>query len=84
MQCYESIPLIGEDNLPNAIAHLIKTGFSKQKHLHPRSNPTIWICLDAKGQAAKAIWASKHPYYGSWFSIDETRLMIKFQTILTP
>jgi hypothetical protein len=74
-RCYESIPLEGDDNLPSAITGLIKIGFKQQKTLHPRSTPIIWVRVDQEGQAAKAVWGSKAPSYGSWFSINEERLI---------
>ena len=74
-RCYESIPLQGMDNLPQTISKLIKIGFKQQKALHPRSNSLIWVRVDSEGNAARAIWATQAPKYGSWFSISESRLI---------
>lgn len=55
-RCYKTIPLEGNDNLPNAIAHLVRIGYKQQKKYHPRSIPLIWIRVDQNGQGAKAVW----------------------------
>lgn len=74
-RCYESIPLTGEDNLQDAITHLIKIGFKQQQKAHPRATVLIWIRTDSTGLAASAKWATTSPSYGTWFPIDEKRLI---------
>jgi hypothetical protein len=74
-RCYESIPLEGDDNLHDAMTHLIKRGFAQQKKHLPRSSPLIWVRVNAEGEAAKAIWATSAPQYGSWFFVDANRLI---------
>ena len=73
-RCYESIPLEGDDNLLDAIAHLIHLGFKQETKSHPRSIPKVWIRVDRDGQAARAKWASASPL-GQWFYLDEKRLV---------
>ena len=74
-RCYESIPLEGEDNLQDALAHLIKLGYAQQKKYHPRSIPKIWVRINAEGEAARAIWSTTEPKSNTWFSIDTARLI---------
>jgi len=45
-RCFESFPLDGKENLPDAVAHLIRISFTQQKKCHPRSTPQIWIRID--------------------------------------
>ena len=68
-------PLEGDDNLHDAVSYLIKIVFAQQKKHHPRSSPLIWVWVNVEGEAAKAIWATSTPQYGSWFSVDSNRLI---------
>ena len=74
-RCYESIPLTGPDNLLDAVAFVIKTGYKHVKAGHPRSTPVIWIRVNDEGQAAHAQWASSRPAYGECFSLSAERLI---------
>ena len=74
-RCFELIPLDGKDNLPDAIGYLIHIGFEQQQKVHPRATPKIWIRVDQEGQAARACWGTSAPSYGSWFAVDEQRLI---------
>jgi len=74
-RCYESIPLHGQDNLVDAIAHILQLGFRQAKSEHPLSDPKIWIRTDNEGKAVKAIWSNKAPTYGSWFPLTEKQLI---------
>lgn len=74
-RCYESIPLQGPDNLCDAIAHVIRLGYRQARTHHPRSDPQIWVRIDANGCAAHATWNTSHPTYGNCFSLSESRLI---------
>lgn len=75
-RCYESIPLIGNDNLSDAIAHIIRLGFKQERSKYPRSSPQIWIRVDSSGNAAHAAWGTCHPSYGDCFALLEDRLIL--------
>lgn len=74
-RCYETIPLQGDDNLSDAIAHIIRVGFKQEHSKHPRSNPLVWIRVDKDGNAANATWGTTCPAYGNCFSLSEDRLI---------
>jgi len=70
-RCYESIPLEGKDNLHDAVAHLIETGYKQEQNRHPKAIVAIWILFNDSGQAAKAIWSTSAPAYGTWVPFDK-------------
>ena len=74
-RCYESILLIGPNNLLDAVAFVIKIGYKHVKSLHPRSISLIWIRVDSNGQVAHAQWASSRPTYGECFSLSTERFI---------
>lgn len=74
-RCYESIPLDGDDNLIDAVSHIIRIGYRQAKKHHPRSTPQIWIRVNAEGHAAHAQWSSSKPAYGDCFVLPAERLI---------
>ena len=74
-RCYESIPLEGPDNLPEAVAHIIRIGFAQAKSAHTRATPLIWVRVNDDGQIVRACWDTCCPAYGTWLSLSEPQLI---------
>lgn len=74
-RCYESIPFEGPDNLPKAVAHIIKLGFAQAKTDYTRAIPLIWMRISDDGQIAHASWETCCPTYRTWFSLNELQLI---------
>ena len=82
-RCYESIPLHGPDNLIDAVAFVIRTGFRHAKVGHPRASPLIWVRVNFEGTAAKASWSTSRPSGGDWFAISADRLIQTHKWLMT-
>lgn len=82
-RCYESIPLHGPDNLIDAVAFIIRTGFRQAKSGHPRASPLIWVRVNSEGSAAKATWSTSRPSQGDWFSVSAERLVLIHKWLMT-
>ena len=57
-RCYETIPLIGPDNLLQATTFLISIAFKQASLAHPRAHTNLWIRTIADGTLAAAKWAT--------------------------
>jgi len=74
-RCFESIPLEGKDNLQDAVAHLITTGFKQEQKSHPKATVAVWIHFDEARQAVRAIWGTCAPNHGNWMPFSRDRII---------
>lgn len=75
-QCYETIPLEGNDNLMSAISKLVSYAFQQKRIDHPRSLQTLWVRFDERKMVAStARWATHSPKDGLWIEFTEERLI---------
>jgi hypothetical protein len=73
-RCFESIPLTGDDNLPDALAFMLRIGFREAALMHPKADTLLWIKLDNRGVPTQARWAISQPSSGNWFPMPFDRL----------
>ena len=81
-QCYESIPLQGEDNLLNALKFVLAKGFKEAEAQHFKSNNRLWIRVAANGTPGAAKWCTSQPK-GSWFEMPLHRLLALHEWLMT-
>ena len=81
-QCYESIPLQGEDNLLNALKFVLAKSFKEAEAQHFKSNNRLWIRVAANGTPGAAKWCTSQPK-GSWFEMPLHRLLALHEWLMT-
>ena len=69
IQCYESIPLKGEENLSDILAFIIFHGFCHAAILHPKATNMIWIKISPNGILSLAWWNTRPLRSRTWFSM---------------
>lgn len=74
-QCYESIPLEGDNNLLDAIAFIVNTAYKQAATNHPKADTLLWIRIGQDGSPANAKWGTRAPNYGNWFPLTSHRLL---------
>lgn len=81
--CYESIPLIGTDNLPDALKFIIKLAF-QQYHSGRRQEHAIWVHIKpSTGKADSAKWSTTCPGTSCWIPLSQERLNTLQQWLIT-
>ena len=74
-RCYETIPLIGADNLLMAISFICKLAYKQAAAAHLGASTSMWVRVDQAGVPAVARWATVKPTSANWFPIDCNRLL---------
>lgn len=82
-RCYKSIPLIGADNLLEALKFVIQLAF-EQHHTHYCKEKVIWVHIkEAIGKVDLARWGSKCLGTSFWIPLSQEWLLT-FQHWLIP
>ena len=56
-RCYETILLIGPNNLYDAVSYITSIAFKQANLLYPRTSTSLWVRIDTQGSHACAKWA---------------------------
>jgi hypothetical protein len=81
-QCYESIPLQGEDNLVNALSFILTKGYKEAATEHCKAKNRLWIRIAANGTPGAAKWGTSQPK-GVWFEMPIQRLLVLHEWLMT-
>jgi hypothetical protein len=74
MQCYESIPLEGDDNLLDALKFVLLQGYKEAESQHCKAKNRLWIFVSTDGTPGAAKWSTCQPR-GCWFDMPVQRLL---------
>ena len=74
-RCFETIPISGSDTLYEAMEFITNLGMTNMKRKHPKSKQLLWVRINNKGVATKAIWTSTCPRSGDWLSITVDKFL---------
>lgn len=73
-QCYERIPLEGEENIHEALGFIIWKGFSQ--HNGSAHDHAIWVHINTKsGRADREKWDNKLPRLTCWVEMTYDCIM---------